>query len=241
MLRKIPLLLLLISSSALAQKGCELLQNEASMGFEQSRLSGSLQDGKDGTKLDIKNDLGISKSETGIKAMFNKSTTHHKFGFKLEKYQHSGSKKLSSNIIYNGAQYATASLINSKVSLRWAKAKYRYRPTADFALGTDLDLLRLKTMVNDEETKKTIIMPALALEYEHEIEEGLSVVAKGSSSFIGSSKQYYAYTGLAYDLRLLGCSCLHLGYQYKKLDIQEDNINADLKYQGLYAGISMKF
>lgn len=242
MLRKMPLALLLISSSALAaQKKCELFQNEGSFGFERSGLSGSLQDGSGGNKLDIKNDLGISHTTTGLKAMLNKSTTHHKFGFKLEKYKHSGSKKLSSNIVYNGAQYATASLISSKVSLKWAKVKYRYRFTSDFALGMDVDALRLKTMVNDVETKKTLVMPAIALEYAHAVEEGLNFIAKGSSTISGNSKQHYGYAGIAYDLQMLGCSCLHLGYQYKKLDIHADKINAKLKYQGLYAGISMKF
>jgi hypothetical protein len=236
-----PLALLLISSSALAQKKCELFQNEASFGFEKSALSGSLQDESGGSKLDIKNDLGITHTTTGLKAMFNKSTTHHKFGFKLEKFKHSGSKKLSSNIVYNGSQYATASLISSKISLKWAKAKYRYRFTEDFALGLDLDALRFKTMLNDEETKKTIVMPAIALEYMHPIEEGFSFITKASSTISGNSKQHYGYAGLSYDLKMLGCSSLHIGYQYKKLNLHTDKIHADLKYQGLYAGLAMKF
>ncbi len=241
MLRKMPLALLLISSSALAQKKCELFQNEASLGFEHSTLSGSLQDSNGGTKLDIKKDLGISQTKTGIKAMFNKSTTHHKFGFKLEKYQHSGSKKLSSNIVYNGSQYATASLINSKISLKWAKAKYRYRFTSDLSLGMDIDALRLTSMVNDDETKKTIVMPAIALEYEYEIEEGLNMVTKGSSSLVGNSKQHYGYAGFSYDLKMIRCTSLHFGYQYKKLELHTDTTDANLKYQGLYAGLAMKF
>ena len=241
MLRKMPLALLLISSSALAQKKCDLFQYEASLGFERSGLSGTIQDGSGGSKLDTKSDLGISHTKAGIKAMMSRSTTHHKFGFKLEKYKHSGSKKLSSNIVYNGAQYATSSLVSSKLSLKWAKVKYRYRLTKDFSLGLDVDALRFKTMVNEEETKKTIVMPAIALEYEYILEEGLNFIMKGSSTVTGNSKQHYGYAGVAYDLKALGCSCLHIGYQYKKLDIREDKIHANLKYQGLYAGLAMKF
>ena len=242
MLRKMPLTFLLITSSAFADKKCSLYQSQGSIGFEHSSLSGSIQDGSStGSKLQIKDDLGINKSTTSLKAMMSKSTTHHKFGFKLEKFKHSGSKKLSSNILYNGSNYATASLINSKVSLKWAKATYRYRFTPEFAAGVDLDGLRLKTLINEQTHKKTLFMPSFGMEYEKSLEEGLDFIAKGSTSLYGNSSQHYAYAGFSYNPKMLGCSCLHLGYQYKNIHLKENDLRADLKYQGLYAGISMKF
>ena len=162
-------------------------------------------------------------------------------GFKIEKYKHSGSKKLSHNIIYNGSQYASSSLINSKISMKWAKAKYRYRYTKNFSIGVDINGMRFKTMVNNDEVKKTIVLPAVGVDYEKELEEGLNIITKASSTIAGTSNYHYAYAGFSYDLKVLHCTCLHLGYQYKKLNIKTKNINVDLKYQGLYAGLAMKF
>lgn len=215
-------------------------QTNAEIGMERSQLSGTLQV-EDGTKLDIRKDLGISHSTAGLKAIFTRSSTHHQFGFKLEKYEHSGSKKLSSNILYNGSQYATASLINSKISLKWAKIKYRYRYNKNLSLGADINGMRFKTMVNENETKKTLLLPALGVDYTKALEEGLHFIAKGSSGFSGKSRYHYAYTGFSYDLKRLHCSCLHIGYQYKALNIENSAIHTNLKYQGLYAGLAMKF
>ncbi len=235
--------LLLFASSLYAQNDKNFFQTQAEMGLERSMLNGHIKIGAENnaTRLDIKNDLGINSSKQGLKAMLTRSTSHHKFGFKLEKYEHSGSKKLSKNIIYNGSQYASSSLINSQISMRWAKAKYRYRYTKDLSLGLDINGMRFKTMLNGNEVKKTLVLPAVGLDYEKELEEGLNLITKASSTLAGKSNYHYAYAGFSYDLKVLHCTCLHIGYQYKKLTIDSNNINVDLKYQGLYAGLAMKF
>ncbi len=235
--------LLLLTTSLCAQSDKNFFQTEAEIGLERSILTGHIKIGADNnsSRLDIKNDLGIDGSEQGLKAILTRSTTHHKFGFKLEKYEHSGSKKLSQNIIYNGSQYASSSLINSKVSMRWAKAKYRYRYTKDLSIGVDINGMRFKTIVNDDEVKKTIVLPAIGVDYEKELEEGLNFITKASSTLTGNSNYHYAYAGFSYDLKVLHCTCLHVGYQYKKLIIDSKDIDVDLKYQGLYAGLAMKF
>ena len=239
---KILFVLFLLFSSLFAKEECNLFQTEGELGFERSELSGTFKvGGDDSTTLDTQKDLGMQKSTARLKAMMSKSTTHHKFGFKLEKYKHSGSKKLSSNIIYNGSQYATASLIKSKISLKWAKLKYRYRFTPDFSLGIDLNGMRLKTMVNENKKKKTLLLPAIALEYQKELEEGLNFIIKGTSTAPNENSHHYGYVGFSYNMKILGCSCLHLGYQYRDLKINSDDIHANLKFQGLYAGLSMKF
>lgn len=232
-----------ITSTLLAKDNGNFFQTEAEIGLERSQLLGHIKIGPDNnsTKLDIKNDLGVKDSKEGLKAMLTRSTTHHKFGFKLEKYEHAGSKKLSSNILYNGSSHADATLINSEISLKWAKAKYRYRYTKDFSIGVDLNGMRFKTIVNHDEAKKTMLLPALGIDYEKEIEEGLNFITKASSTLIGESNYHYAYAGFSYDLKVLHCTCLHIGYQYKNLNIDTDNIDVALKYQGLYAGLAMKF
>jgi long-subunit fatty acid transport protein len=217
-------------------------QTNAEIGLERSQLTGDIKVGDaQSSRVDIKDDLGINHSTAGLKAMLSRATTHHKFGFKLEKYEHSGSKKLSSNILYNGSSYATASLISSKVSLKWAKIKYRYRYNNKFSFGVDMNGMRLKTMINENESKELLLLPALGVDYEKELEEGLNFIAKGSSSITGDSNYHYAYTGFSYAIKYLDCSCLHIGYQYKSLAIKTDKMDANLKYQGLYAGIAMKF
>ncbi len=235
--------LLLLTTSLYAQNDGNFFQTQAEIGLARSNLSGHISIGSDNnsSRLDIKNDLGINGSKQGLKAMLTRSTTHHKFGFKVEKYEHSGSKKLSQNILYNGSQYANSSLINSEISMRWAKAKYRYRYTKNFSLGLDINGMRFKTIVNDDEVKKTIVMPAIGVDYEKELEEGLNFITKASSTITGASSYRYAYAGFSYDLKVLHCTCLHIGYQYKKLNIDTNDIDIDLKYQGLYAGLAMKF
>jgi len=244
MIKKYPLpFLLLFSTSLWGENHGNFFQTEAEIGLERSQLLGHIKIGSDSnnTKLDIKNDLGVKSSKAGLKAMLTRSTTHHKFGFKLEKYEHSGSKELSSNILHNGSSYAESSLINSEISLKWAKAKYRYRYTKDFSIGVDLNGMRFKTIINGDEVKKTILLPTLGIDYEKELEEGLNFISKASSTIVGKSNYHYAYAGFSYDLKVLNCTCLHIGYQYKNLNIDTDNIDVALKYQGLYAGLAMKF
>jgi len=228
------------SPSLYAACSGNFFQTNAEIGLERSQLSGTIQT-TNGTKLDLEKELGLSHSTAALKAMLCRKTTHHQFGFKLEQYEHSGSKKLSSNILFNGSQYATASLINSKVSLKWAKLKYRYRYTKNLSLGVDLNGMRLKTIVNENEVKKTLLLPALGIDYTKPIEEGLNFIAKGSSGVLNDSNYHYAYAGFSYDLKLLRCSSLHVGYQYKALNLKNDNFHANLKYQGIYAGLAMKF
>ena len=241
MIRKLPFAFILCSTFLSADDSCTMFQSEAEVGFEQSNFTGSIQAGEEGSTLDMKKDLGISKSKKGLKAMLSRSTTHHKFGFKLEKYEHSGSHKLSQDILFNGAQYATSTLINSQLSLKWAKLKYRYRFTPAFSVGTDINALRFKAMVNDNETKKTIVLPSLGIEYDKELEEGLRFIAKTSSTLTGDSRYLYGYMGVSYDLKVIDCTSLHMGYQYKKLEINADDIHANMEYKGLYAGLAMKF
>ncbi len=244
MIQKHFLTILLLSLVSLhAQSDAYFFQTQAEMGLERSMLTGHIKIGVDNNSSDInlKNDLGIKGATQGLKTMLSRSTTHHKFGFKLEKYQHSASRKLSQNILYNGSHYATSSLVKSEISLRWAKAKYRYRYTKTLSFGADLNALRFKTMLNDNEVKKTVILPAVGFDYERELEEGLGFITKASSTLASRSKYRYAYMGFAYHLPIQHCTCLHIGYQYKNLNIHRDQIAMDLKYQGLYAGLAMQF
>jgi long-subunit fatty acid transport protein len=243
MLKKSIFLSLFFSTSSLfAECQGNFFQTNVEIGLERSQLNGDIQvSNAEGSPLDIKSDLGITHSTAGLKAMLSRSTTHHQFGFKLEKFEHSGSKKLSENILYNGSSYATASLINSKVSLKWAKIKYRYHYTDRLSFGVDINGMRLKTMINKNESKELLLLPALGLDYKKELEEGLNFIAKGSSSITGDSNYHYAYAGFSYAIKYIDCSSLHIGYQYKSLNIDTDKMDANLKYQGLYAGIAMKF
>ena len=243
MIKKIPLTFLLLSGTLLAKDKCSLFQSEVDFGASLNQLDGYIKigDTASSTKLDIKKDLSITKQAASLKTMFSHSTSHHKFGFKLEKYVHSGSKKLTSNIVYNSSLYATATLINSKISLKWAKLKYRYRFTKNFSFGADVNALRFKTIVNKNETKKTLLVPAIGIDYEKELESGFGLITNASSTIAGETSYHHAYAGLSYDLKLLHCSRLHLGYQLKNLSINRGKIDLNLKYKGLYAGIAMKF
>ncbi len=242
MLKRVVTFFFISSASLFAQTKGNFFQTEAEIGLERSLLNGHIHIGNDtNSTLSLKDDLGITHQTAGLQAIFTRLTTHHKFGFKMEKYSHSGSKKLSTNIIYNGSQYATASLVNSKVALRWAKAKYRYRFDETLSIGADINGFELKAIVNEDESKKRLILPAIGFDYEKMIEEGLNLIAKASATLLTTSKYAYGYLGFSYDLKLLHCTCLHMGYQYKHLDINENTFKADLKYQGLYVGLGMKF
>ncbi len=236
-------LLLMTAASLFADSSKNFFQTEAEIGLERAMLDGHIRIGSDqnSSNLDLQNDLGMMHATGGLQAILTRSTTHHKFGFKLEKYEHSGSTKLSQNILYNSSAYATASLISSKFCMKWAKLKYRYKVSQTFSAGIDLNGMRLKTLVNENEYKKTLVLPALGIDYETMLEEGLQFIAKASTTIANNSNYHYAYAGLSYDLKILHCSALHIGYQYKNLEINADEIHTDLTYQGLYAGLAMKF
>ena len=205
-------------------------------------FDGYMQVGKESaTKLDLKNDLDLQGSKNSIQASLQSGSKKHKFGFKATKFKYSGKKKLSKNILFNSENFAKATIVKSKLDIRWAKAKYRYVAYDSLSIGLDLNALRLKSQINETKYKKNILIPALAVDYDIPLAADLSLVTKSSLTLFGKSRYTDGYAGLAYKMPFQNCSSLHIGYQASSFKINTSKLKSKLNYKGLYAGVRVKF
>jgi hypothetical protein len=203
---------------------------------------GYLQIGdKSSTKLDLKDDLDLTKSKNSIQAAITSGSKKHKFAFKATKFKYSGKKRLSKDILINSENYAKATILKSRLDIRWAKIKYRYLADESLSFGVDLNALRLKSTINNKNYRKNLIIPAIAIDYNIDLAADLAFITKTSLTPIGKSRYSDAYAGLAYKLPYKNCSSLHLGYQVNSFKVDTSKLKSELNYHGLYAGIKVEF
>ena len=204
-------------------------------------VDGYIQVGDGATKLDLKDDLGLSGSKNSIQAAITSGSKKHKFGFKATKFKYSGKKKLSKDILINSENYAKATILKSNLDLKWAKAKYRYLADESLSIGVDLNALRLKSKINDKNYKKNLIIPSVAVDYDIDLASDLAFVTKTSLTLFGKSRYADGYVGLAYKLPSKNCPSIHLGYQVNSFKIDTSKLKSKLEYKGLYAGVRVRF
>ncbi len=214
--------------------------------FEVGGVRGSL-DGEmmvgneDSTTLDLDRDEGLTKSTNNLKAILESGYKDHIFGFKTVRFKFSGKRKLSKDIIFNSDIFAKSTMIRSKLDLRWAQLKYRYRFSKSLNAGIDLNGVELKSAINESRVKDSFLMPSLAIDYNIDLADDLMLVTRTSISPYGDYRYTQGYAGIAFKTKLTNCSMIHLGYQLNQFDINNKAIKASLRYKGFYAGFRVGF
>ncbi len=191
--------------------------------------------------------IQVKKKSYNIKTSLNVKSKKHQYSFQLEKMDHRRKKKLSSDILRNGARLATMSLKKTNISIKWAKFKYRFNLNENISIGADLNAIESKVYSGsrnkkDITHKKRIFIPSIAIDAQKSLDEHLEILAKISSSIKKNSSKYlYKYAGFSYKLPFRKATRVHFGYQSKTLNIITKEINEALHYNGLYTGVAIKF
>ncbi len=201
---------------------------------------------------DLTKELKQHKSDTAFKPSLSFGSDRHRFHFAYEKFTNTSHAKLTDDILYNGMIFASRTFVNSKITMSWAQAQYLYRIDSHFALGVSIDGIKLDSILSSDMQgqhttyKKILILPGIDAEAKTSLFEGCDLIARlSSANALSDGNSFYAYGGLAYTLparsKYFCCTRLHLGYQYKKLTIDDDTLRADFRYSGLYVGIGITF
>ncbi len=222
------------SCDAFDKSSIEIGANRGSMG-------GLLGDGKKDSMLSLEHDLDLKKSKNSLSAKLQSGFNNHKFGFKFSSFDYSGKKKITKDIIFNSETFAKASMLQSRLSLKWAKGSYRYKIAEGILVGANLNGLRAKFTLNGKHYHKHIIIPSLAIDYRFDLAHDLAILTKASLTPIGKNRALDSYAGLAIKLPFHHCSCLNLGYQVSHINIDTKGFQNELDYKGLYAGIKIGF
>jgi hypothetical protein len=234
LLNKISLILSLITLNLVASNCDSFVEISGIRGSFDGELS-------KGTKLSLKDDLDLKKSANNFSASIRKGFKRHKFGFKLSKYKYSGKKRLNKDIVFNAEKIAKAQMLTNKLDIKWAKLTYRYSIADGVSAGLNLNGLRAKTYINSSKYSKNILIPSLAIDYEHDLTDNLKIKSKISLTPYGENKAMDSYAGIAIKLPSKRCSCLNIGYQVSNLKIKSNGFQSDLGYRGVYMGMRVGF
>ncbi|OQX74054.1 MAG: hypothetical protein B6D59_03605 [Campylobacteraceae bacterium 4484_4] len=204
-----------------------------------------------GERIDIKKDLKNDESDMILKPSLSFGSQKHRFNFSFEEFKNTSRTELTEDIIYNGALFASQTFVNSSIKMAWAQIQYLYQIHPNFAVGLSIDGIKLDSILSDdgvqqERYTKILILPGINLEGRTTLFEGFDLIGKlSSANAISSGNSFYAYGGIAYKIidktKYFCCTDLHLGYQYKRLEIDTDTFEGEFEYSGLYAGIAIRF
>jgi hypothetical protein len=237
------IIVLLILSNLLSAKDCgKFSDNSVEFALERNSLSGYVDIKDDNlSKLETTKDLNLKNIKNSLTALLFKDFKKHSFSFKVNHYKYQGESRLSHNIIQNSLHNATSSMVKNEIDLKWAKASYRYKMYENLQIGADFHGLSAYTQINGKSYRKLLFLPAIGVDYDYELEDDLKLITKTSATLTTDSRHYSLYTGLSFDLGFSNCTSLNIGYQHQNLIIDDKRLKSNLKFDGVYAGIAVKF
>lgn len=157
---------------------------------------------------------------------------------------------LNKSIDFNGETYAVNMPIESTLKLDWYRLGYRYSIVetgkANLAIGANIHIIKadigLVSAATSDFYSQTVGLPILALNGSYQINSMFGIEGMISGITAGSSGNYVQmYGGITANCLLVKNGMWRLGYQYKKLSIDIDDLDGDLKFQGAYLGYRYKF
>lgn len=225
------------------------------LGYQQNNLSGdALYEGSvaNPTKVDLEDTLGMDDSDGTFKPTLYYKSGKHTFSFDYEALSYSGNTTITETIRFGDETYNVSDQVQSNMDLDWYTLGYRYgiytQDKLNVGIGIDINLidteLALKTTFVEESVDELIPLPALALDIAYDF--GPASLNANIAGITAGSSGYYVdmYGGFSFDLEDLASikgASLDIGYQYKKLDVDVDDLEAQMTFDGLYGGISYRF
>ncbi|MFP4333327.1 MAG: hypothetical protein ACLFQJ_08495 [Campylobacterales bacterium] len=225
---------------------------EIGLGAQLIKPDGKFKYGKSSTatEIDLKSDLGIDDRKVSAKPYMQYSFGSHKIFANYEYYSADSTELLNKNINFDNKVYATGTNLYSKLEYNWFQTGYRYKAlkkkdSYSLGVGVDVNVIDLKTELknntNSSSFDETLPLPTIALEGDVNIHNSLALV--GKASFLPAGKVDYQeyYGGAKWECLLVDNVILNAGYQYKKLDLDVDDIDGHLDFSGFYIGAGYRF
>lgn len=166
--------------------------------------------------------------------------------------KYSGTNVITRNIVFNNTTYIVGDSVKTDMKLNWANLYYKYDVFADEKLKVGIDLniidadIELSGTLLNEKYDSYLAIPALTLTGTLPIPSKIRVLKglhfdyslKGMT--VGSSANYVELAGgLGYTYKKN--LDFVVGYEYKKLEVDIDDFNSELKFDGVYGKVSYKF
>ncbi len=214
---------------------------------------GSLRSTNSGTNTSIKlrRDLGLTRKNHGYYWLDVQTPLPVVPDIRLEysRIDTAGSNKLTRTITYAGKTYTTGTRINSHFQLRQMDTIFYYQPWSSVVhiqLGLDLKVLQLKTGI-DSQSKITQLNRNLDLPLFY-VGLGIDLPLTGlglfiNGSYIGVGSNYLADYQAHMVYQFSNGLGIEAGYRELVLNIDRQSINpnANIHFQGGFAGIFYAF
>ena len=223
------------------------------LGVQKIELGGNVQ--YKGTKINLKDDLGLTDTKTSFKPTLTYLTDNkkHKISFTYETSDYDETTVLTESITFNDKVYSSSSIVSTKLETNWYQLGYRYNfdslyeDKLNISAGLDLNIVDLETSLVttgiNESYDVIAPLPSLVLDLKYNILNNFAIEAKGSFMTFGSYGDYIEYyAGLSFEIPSVEGLNLKTGYMLKDIEVEiESDEKLDLDYSGVYVGLEYKF
>lgn len=222
------------------------------LGVSQTNLEADFEYGNAATRTKVDEDLlGLDDKVTNIKPRVYYTSGNHTFDFDYESLDFSGSNTLTKNVVFDDKTYAINTNVRSTMEFDWYRLGYKYslvnNDNSNLKAGIDLNILDTNVGLDSDLTaasnySETIPLPTLVLNGKYSFNENFAIEGKFAGLTAGSKGSYTeAFAGLNIKCLLLDNAHWRLGYQTKKLEIDVDDFDGELKFSGGFIGFNYKF
>ena len=212
------------------------------VGYEWSKISGSVQDA--GDELSLKNDLGIEKSNQTL-AGFQIGALGQQLRFRYLPYTFDGKSTVGS-IDFGGESLSGE--LESNIKLTEYALDYRFipinTPLAYLGMGLGVNVfdsdIRLKTNTNEAQSSATLPIPTLGVTAGvHLPFTGLTL--NGDLSGLGYDGNRYSNLELNLDYQPFPLMGLRVGYRDRQVLLESGDLKVDFKLSGPFAALWVGF
>ncbi len=204
-----------------------------------------------GSKIDLKDDLMISKWKTQVVPKIFYKTGSHEVFVSYEALKFKGEGVLSRSIEFNNKIYTASDNIKSELSTKWGILGYRYHLKSyeklQFDFGLDIHVInfksKLETSMVDEAHDITAGLPTLNFGIMYNIDESVQMGASINGMPFGKYGHFVEYDAKAkMDIKAISGLSTHLGFKSKNISLHKDeDEEAKLSWNGMYAGFEYSF
>jgi hypothetical protein len=210
-------------------------------------------DGKAGTTLDLKDNLGVGTESFPTFEAFG-GLGKHRISLAYTPIKYSGSTKLTAPVTFNGQTFTAGTDVNTDLKLRMLDLEYQYKflDLENILAGFSLSAIGQIKYIDGEARMEA---PATATAADFKVRAPIPMVGLGAhiGLLAGLIEARAKVTGVAYssnylyealaDLSLTPFPFLdiHAGYKVIRLKIDRNDVFLDSQFTGPYVGLTVSF
>eukprot|EP01022_Parablepharisma_sp_SALTPOND_P010666 TRINITY_DN143987_c0_g1_i1.p1 TRINITY_DN143987_c0_g1~~TRINITY_DN143987_c0_g1_i1.p1 ORF type:complete len:306 (-),score=10.78 TRINITY_DN143987_c0_g1_i1:50-898(-) len=202
------------------------------------------------TEVDLSEDLGIDDQKVSIKPYLQYTFGKNRVFANYEYYSSDSTERLNKNIEFDNKIYSAGTNLYSKLEYNWFQTGYRYlaldkKESYSLGVGADINVIKMKMELNNNiqnaSFDETVPLPTLVADGRVNIYKSLAL--KGKAAFLPTGKVDYQeyYGGLTWECAFIDNAILNAGYQYKRLDMDVNDMDGHIDFSGLYVGAGYRF